>query len=159
MRVASAAIPQSTAVQPLPSRSSQRLMWSSANGSGMRSQNTPDVISCTVPPGGGAGNGKVSGAGASSRAARAGVCMRGFRGSIGRGGVLRTSWILLYVYVNCVAHGGLQIHNYRTCPGIRPDDAGDPLLRGPGPACTRPRRTQPGFRQPRQGSTQAYPAG
>src|SRR5258708_28981 len=159
MRVASAAIPQSTAVQPLPSRSSQRLMWTSAKGSGMRSQYTPEPTSRTVPPYGGSGDGEGSGAGPSGRLAPAGGCMRGLRGSIGRGGVPRTSWILLYVYVNCVAHGGLQIHNYRTCPGIRSDDAGDPLLRGPGPACTRPRRTQPGLRQPRQGSTQAYPAG
>ena len=40
--------PQSTIVQASPSSSSQRLMWSSANGSGMRSQWTPGATSCVA---------------------------------------------------------------------------------------------------------------
>ncbi|WP_253719698.1 MULTISPECIES: hypothetical protein [pseudomallei group] len=54
--ICSDAIPQSTIVQPacpsISSRSSHRLMWSSANGSGMRSQRTPGATS-TKPPGSG----------------------------------------------------------------------------------------------------------
>ena len=53
-RVASSPMPQSTSVQPSPSSSSHRLMWSSANGSGMRSQCTPGAISKVSPPAGGA---------------------------------------------------------------------------------------------------------
>src|SRR5258706_1440290 len=51
-RVASSPMPQSMKVQASPSSSSQRLMWSSANGSGMRSQCTPGAI-CRVSPGAG----------------------------------------------------------------------------------------------------------
>src|SRR5581483_6313934 len=55
-------MPVSTIAQPAPSATSQRLMWSSAKGSGMRSQRTPGAISCTVPGGGGAACGKRSAA-------------------------------------------------------------------------------------------------
>src|SRR6267143_1641508 len=51
-RVASSPMPQSMNVHPSPSSSSQRLMWSSANGSGMRSQCMPGAT-CRVSPGAG----------------------------------------------------------------------------------------------------------
>src|SRR6266480_2930730 len=55
-RVASSPMPLSMKVQPAfpsnSSSSSQRLMWSSANGSGMRSQCTPGAT-CRVSPGAG----------------------------------------------------------------------------------------------------------
>ena len=57
-RVASLVMPQSTIVQParpsISSRSSQRLMWSSANGSPMRTQRTPGATSRVVPTAGSA---------------------------------------------------------------------------------------------------------
>src|SRR5215469_3085552 len=55
-------MPLSTIAQPTPSATSQRLMWSRAKGSGMRSQRTPGAISCAVPEGGGATCGKRSAA-------------------------------------------------------------------------------------------------
>jgi len=53
-RVLSLATPQSTMAQPsrpssARSRSNHRLMWSSAKGSGMRSQRTPGASSMTAP--------------------------------------------------------------------------------------------------------------
>src|SRR6267142_7126748 len=51
-RVTSSPMPQSMKVQPSSSSSSQRLMWSSANGSGMRSQCTPGAT-CSASPGAG----------------------------------------------------------------------------------------------------------
>jgi hypothetical protein len=62
-RVASLLMPQSTIVQPslFPfgpsrrSRSNHRLMWSSANGSAMRTQRTPGATSSVRP-----GSGSVS---------------------------------------------------------------------------------------------------
>ena len=53
-RVAALSMPVSTMVQPAPSSSSQRLMWSSLYGSGMRSQCTPGATSVSVPGAGGA---------------------------------------------------------------------------------------------------------
>jgi len=41
--------PQSTMVQPSPSANNHKLMCSSANGSGMRNQNTPDATSRSSP--------------------------------------------------------------------------------------------------------------
>ena len=41
--------PVSTIAQRSPSRTAQRLMWSSENGSGMRSQSTPGAISRATP--------------------------------------------------------------------------------------------------------------
>src|SRR5690242_8424130 len=55
-------MPLSTIAQPAPSATSQRLMWSRAKGSGMRSQRTPGAISSAVPAGGGAACGKRSAA-------------------------------------------------------------------------------------------------
>ncbi len=56
-RVAALSMPQSTIAQPSrepsavtsTSRSSHRLMWSSANGSGMRSQRTPSATGRVLP--------------------------------------------------------------------------------------------------------------
>src|SRR5215472_11143724 len=55
-------MPLSTIAQPAPSATSQRLMWSRAKGSGMRSHRTPGAISCAVPAGGGVACGKRSAA-------------------------------------------------------------------------------------------------
>src|SRR5215813_7241332 len=49
VRVVFEARPQSTNVQWNPSASSHRLMWSSANGSGMRTHSMPGAISLQVP--------------------------------------------------------------------------------------------------------------
>ncbi len=63
--------PQSTSVQPSASVCSHRLMWSSANGSGIRSQWSPGPISMVSPGPGGAAYGK------SSNGGRAAVIERG----------------------------------------------------------------------------------
>src|SRR6185437_1884274 len=61
-RVVLLLMPVSTIAQPAPSSTSQRLMWSRAKGSGMRSQRTPGATSTAVPAGGGAACGKRSAA-------------------------------------------------------------------------------------------------
>src|SRR5258708_1694856 len=60
-RVCSLPMPVSTMVQPPSSCSSQRLMWSSANGSGMLSQWIPGATSSVVPASGVCGHGYWSG--------------------------------------------------------------------------------------------------
>jgi hypothetical protein len=51
-RVWSLPIPVSTTVEPAPSSSSHRLIWSSWNGSGIDSQRTPGATSSVVPAAG-----------------------------------------------------------------------------------------------------------
>src|SRR5438552_15041084 len=60
-RVSGLPMPVSTMVQPPSSCSSQRLMWSSANGSGMLSQWMPGATSIVVPGSGVGGHGYWSG--------------------------------------------------------------------------------------------------
>ena len=56
-RVGGSPVPVSTAVTPRSSSSSQRLMWLSANGSGIRSHRMPGATRMVVPPSGGSGQG------------------------------------------------------------------------------------------------------
>src|SRR6185437_14836070 len=60
--VVSLLIPVSMIAQPAPSSTSQRLMWSSAKGSGMRSHLTPGATIRASPAAGGAAWGKRSAA-------------------------------------------------------------------------------------------------
>ena len=115
------------------SRSSQRLMWSSANGSAMRIQRTPGATSSAVA---GRGQGVAEGV----------VRVRVFE--------RRSSAhaVRLHVYVNvksephcrppaarplspaATSHGHRDLHDQRAGARVRPHDAGHPLLRGHGPA-------------------------
>src|SRR5215467_8881322 len=155
-RVTSSPIPQSTSVQaglpPASSSSSQRLMWSSANGSGMRAQCTPGAISSVSPPAGGAPTGYSRTDSGLTRLA-APPALAGGR-------------IAFRFRARILSNYGGRRHRIdqrqeldrRSRPGARRHPARHPLLRGRGPAFARARRQPPRLFQARLRAPEADPA-
>ena len=149
-RVASLAMPQSTMVQPsravVRSRSSHRLMWSSAKGSAMRSQRTPGATSSVVP---GAGSARRAGSASALSCGLAMDCLASY----------------IYVYVNVSLtmadtsrQSAAHLHHHRAGRRVRHHRARHPLLRGRGPAHAAARRPQPRLHPARPHAPEAHAA-
>src|SRR5262245_15120060 len=149
-------MPQSTSVQagaPAASSSrSHRLMWSSANGSGIRAQCTPGATSSVSPPAGGFAWGY-------SRMDSGVTRLAAPPASAGGRISFRFSARILSNYgpqLIRIKHG--QLLDRRTRPRARRDPPRDPLLRGRGPALAAPRREPPHLLEARLRATEAHPA-